>query len=45
MNLMLSRGCTRVIWRPAFGEDMDDLCKDIARNLRRLWSRGNGRAG
>jgi len=35
-NLMLSRGCTTLIWRPAFDEDFKALALDICRKLRRL---------
>ena len=44
LNLMLSRGCTRIVWRPAFGEDIEGLCKEIARSLKRLWPKENGRS-
>ena len=34
MNLMLSRGCDRVIFRPSFDENFSALAKDVARALR-----------
>jgi len=35
-NLMLSRGCTTFVHRPAFDEDFDGLAKDIVRKLKRI---------
>ena len=35
-NLMLSRGCTTVVHRPAFDENFDALAKDIVRKLKRI---------
>jgi nucleoside 2-deoxyribosyltransferase len=37
-NLMLSRGCTAFVHRPAFDEDFDGLAKDIVRKLKRILS-------
>jgi nucleoside 2-deoxyribosyltransferase len=36
MNLMLSRGCTSIVFRPAFDENFEALARDIARKLRRI---------
>lgn len=35
-NLMLSRGCTAFVHRPAFDENFDGLAKDIVRKLKRI---------
>jgi len=35
-NLMLSRGCTTFVHRPAFDEDFDGLAKDIVLKLKRI---------
>lgn len=35
LNLMLSRGCATVVFRPAFDEDTSALCRDINRALKR----------
>jgi nucleoside 2-deoxyribosyltransferase len=35
-NLMLSRGCTAFVHRPAFDESFDALAKDIVRKLKRI---------
>jgi len=35
-NLMLSRGCTALVHRPAFDEDFEGLAKDIIRKLKRI---------
>jgi nucleoside 2-deoxyribosyltransferase len=37
-NLMLSRGCTAFIHRPAFDENFQGLAKDLSRKLHRLVS-------
>jgi len=37
-NLMLSRGCTEFVFRPAFDENFDALARDIVKRLRRLLS-------
>jgi nucleoside 2-deoxyribosyltransferase len=37
-NLMLSRGCTAFVHRPAFDENFDALAKDIVRKLKRILS-------
>lgn len=39
-NLMLSRGCTCLLWRPAFDENFNALALDIVKRLRRLLPRG-----
>lgn len=36
MNLMLSRGCSAIVHRPAFDEDFDALAKDIGRKLKQV---------
>jgi nucleoside 2-deoxyribosyltransferase len=36
MNLMLSRGCTRILWRPCFDENIEALARDLARILRKV---------
>jgi len=35
-NLMLSRGCTTFVFRPAFDENFDALARDVAKRLRRI---------
>lgn len=35
-NLMLSRGCTAMVHRPSFDENLDALGKDVVRKLRKL---------
>lgn len=34
LNIMLSRGVTRLVFRPAFDEDPDALTRDVARALK-----------
>lgn len=36
-NLMLSRGCTTLIWRPAFDENFGALANDIVKKLRQVF--------
>jgi len=36
MNLMLSRGCSVIIHRPAFDEDITALAREISRKLQRI---------
>lgn len=33
-NLMLSRGCTALVFRPSFDENVNALAKDVARKMR-----------
>ena len=35
-NLMLSRGCSAVVHRPSFDEDLTALAKDVARRIKML---------
>jgi nucleoside 2-deoxyribosyltransferase len=35
-NLMLSRGCSALVHRPAFDENFEGLAKDIVRKLKRV---------
>ena len=46
MNLMLSRGCAAIVFRPAFDENVEALCRDIARALTKVFQgqRGASRA-
>jgi nucleoside 2-deoxyribosyltransferase len=39
VNLMLSRSCTALIFRPAFDENHDALCRDVARALKRIFEK------
>lgn len=36
MNLMLSRGCTRIVLRPSWDENVEGLARDVARALKRI---------
>lgn len=44
MNLMLSQGCTEIVYRPSFDEDSTALARDIARKIRKLQKAKHGRA-
>lgn len=35
-NLMLSQGCTELVYRPSFDENVQALAKDVARKVKRL---------
>jgi len=41
LNLMLSRGCAALVFRPAFDENLEALCKDIAKSLKRVLAARN----
>lgn len=35
-NIMLSRGCTEIVHRPAFDENFDALARDVVRKIRKI---------
>ncbi|MCK6470845.1 MAG: nucleoside 2-deoxyribosyltransferase [Planctomycetes bacterium] len=39
LNLMLSRGCAALVFRPAFDENLEALCRDVSRALKRVVTR------